>query len=242
MLCIAWRSGVELSRSNGKSRLPASISGFSAGRFDGDEQGGDVHYVTLCGGGVITRIVVADVSGHGSVVAEFSSSLRSLLRKNINQKSQKRLVERLNRQFTEMAEMRRFATALVITYLASHDRLSVCNAGHPRPLFYRAANGSGRCCPSRDGQRDVPANLPLGSRRRNPLPDVRRDARPGRPGCVLHRCPHRGSRFSGEAAGRSGFAGSRPPARPVGCAARRDRPALLEAVAGHRGHRPPMTT
>ena len=71
--------------------------------FGGDEQGGDVYYVTLCGGGLITRIVVADVSGHGSSVAEFSSSLRSLLRKNINQKSQKRLVERLNRQFTEMA-------------------------------------------------------------------------------------------------------------------------------------------
>ena len=104
--------------------------------FGGDEQGGDVYYVTLCGGGLITRIVVADVSGHGASVAEFSLSLRSLLRKNINQKSQKRLVERLNRQFADMAEMRRFATALVITYLASTDRLSVCNAGHPRPLFY----------------------------------------------------------------------------------------------------------
>ena len=40
--------------------------------FQGDEQGGDVYYVTLCGGGLITRIVVADVSGHGSSVAEFS--------------------------------------------------------------------------------------------------------------------------------------------------------------------------
>ena len=40
----------------------------------------NVDYVTLCGGGLITRMVVADVSGHGSSVAEFSSSLRSLLR------------------------------------------------------------------------------------------------------------------------------------------------------------------
>ncbi len=110
--------------------------------FHGDQQGGDVYYVTLCGGGVITRIVVADVSGHGASVAEFSTSLRALLRKNINQKSQKRLVERLNRQFTEMAGMQRFATALVMTYLASHDRLSVCNAGHPRPLYYRAGEGA----------------------------------------------------------------------------------------------------
>ena len=43
--------------------------------YEGDEQEGDVYYVTLCGGGVITRIAVADVSGHGASVAEFSSSL-----------------------------------------------------------------------------------------------------------------------------------------------------------------------
>src|SRR5262249_34706941 len=61
-----------------------------------------------------------------------------LLRKNINQKSQKRLVGQLNRQFAELAGMRRVATALVTTYLASTDRLCISNAGHPRPLSYRA--------------------------------------------------------------------------------------------------------
>ncbi len=130
--------------------------------FGGDQQGGDVYYVTLCGGGLITRIVVADVSGHGASVAEFSLSLRSLLRKNINQKSQKRLVERLNRQFAEMAEMRRFATAVVITYLASTDRLSVCNAGHPRPLFYRAIDQKWSLLSRASDDRDDGGNLPLG--------------------------------------------------------------------------------
>jgi sigma-B regulation protein RsbU (phosphoserine phosphatase) len=130
--------------------------------FQGDEQGGDVYYVTLCGGGLITRIVVADVSGHGSSVAEFSLALPALLRKNINQKSQKRLVEQLNRQFAEMAELRRFATALVATYLASTDRISVCNAGHPRPLFYRAAYGAWSLLAPRTVDDVGLANLPLG--------------------------------------------------------------------------------
>jgi phosphoserine phosphatase RsbU/P len=130
--------------------------------FEGDAQGGDVYYVTLCGGGIITRIVVADVSGHGSSVAEFSLSLRSLVRKNINQKSQKRLVERLNRQFTEMADLRRFATALVVTYLASTNRLSVCNAGHPRPLVYQAATGKWSLLAPHVGSADDGGNLPLG--------------------------------------------------------------------------------
>jgi len=130
--------------------------------FHGDEQGGDVYYVTLCGGGVITRIVVADVSGHGASVAEFSLSLRALLRRNINQKSQKRLVERLNRQFSAMADTRRFATALVITYLATRDRLSVCNAGHPRPLFYRARDGRWSLLSQQHSGHDGASNLPLG--------------------------------------------------------------------------------
>jgi phosphoserine phosphatase RsbU/P len=130
--------------------------------FHGAEQGGDVYYVTLCGGGVITRIVVADVSGHGASVSEFSASLRGLLRKNINQKSQKRLVESLNRQFIETAGMRRFATALVITYLASHDRLSVCNAGHPRPLFYRASNRAWSLLTEPASSEISEGNLPLG--------------------------------------------------------------------------------
>jgi phosphoserine phosphatase RsbU/P len=130
--------------------------------FEGDAQGGDVYYVTLCGGGIITRIVVADVSGHGSSVAEFSLSLRSLVRQNINQKSQKRLVERLNRQFTEMAGLRRFATALVVTYLASTNRLSICNAGHPRPLFFNEATGTWSLLAPRNGGPDDGGNLPFG--------------------------------------------------------------------------------
>lgn len=105
--------------------------------YRGEDRGGDVYYVTLCGGGLITRLVVADVSGHGRDVAEFSSRLRAMLRKNINQKSQKRLVESLNREFAEMAQLRRFATTVVLTFLASTGRLSISNAGHPRPLLFR---------------------------------------------------------------------------------------------------------
>jgi serine phosphatase RsbU (regulator of sigma subunit) len=130
--------------------------------YRGDQQGGDVYYVTLCGGGLITRTVVADVSGHGAKVAAFSSSLRTLLRKNINQKSQRRLVEKLNQQFTELAESRRFATALVTTYLTSTDRVTISNAGHPRPLFYRAREGTWSLLVYNPGDDAGVANLPFG--------------------------------------------------------------------------------
>ena len=115
------------------------MPGSTADRFEGAERGGDLHYVSLCGFGVVTRLVVADVSGHGAEAAEFSHALRELMRKNINTKSQTRLVRELNRQFGEEARLLRFATAVVATYLATRQTLTVCNAGHPRPLLYRAA-------------------------------------------------------------------------------------------------------
>ena len=36
--------------------------------YQGAAKGGDVHYVSLCGGGITTRVIVADVAGHGGTV------------------------------------------------------------------------------------------------------------------------------------------------------------------------------
>ncbi len=131
--------------------------------YHAEDRGGDVHYVSLCGGGIITRIIVADVSGHGAAVGEFSDALRDLMRRNINSKSQRRLVKALNRQFTELAQLRRFATAIVATYLATSDRLSICNAAHPRPLWFRAATRTWSLLTHESAASAQPgSNLPLG--------------------------------------------------------------------------------
>ncbi|MBS0206119.1 MAG: serine/threonine-protein phosphatase [Planctomycetes bacterium] len=109
--------------------------------YHGEQTGGDVHYVSLCAGGVVTRIVLADVSGHGEAVAETSQGLRSLVRRFMNHKSQMRLVREINRAFTALTQSNRFATAIIATYLANDRRLVLCNAGHPRPLWFRQRTG-----------------------------------------------------------------------------------------------------
>ena len=130
---------------------------------EGAEGGGDVHYVSLCGGGMITRFILADVSGHGASVAELARSLRALMRKNINRKDQGRLVQALNREFSDLAKLSRFATAVVVTYLTKGDRLTVCNAGHPRPLHRRAATGEWAVLSHDTTATDSgPSDLPLG--------------------------------------------------------------------------------
>src|SRR5947209_4198004 len=124
--------------------------------------GGDVHYVSLCGGGAITRLIVADLSGHGASAAGAALGLRALMRKNINRKDQSRLVRALNRQFLAQSQLRRFATAIVATYLTARDTLTVCNAGHPRPLWYHAAESSWEVVTTGDGPDGAVGNLPLG--------------------------------------------------------------------------------
>jgi phosphoserine phosphatase RsbU/P len=104
--------------------------------------GGDVHYLSLCASGTISRLILADVSGHGAEVGGIAADLHSLMEKNINVENQTRLVQSLNRQFAEIAQMQRFATAVVATYLTADQSLTVCNAGHPRPLWRRAEAGT----------------------------------------------------------------------------------------------------
>ena len=121
--------------------------------------GGDVHYLSLCGGGIVSRLILADVSGHGAAVAGIAEALRSLMKKNINVKNQNRLVNDLNRQFAAVAQLDHFATAVVATYLATNKTLTVCNAGHPRPLIRRAETAEWEFLGQPSAE---PGNLPWG--------------------------------------------------------------------------------
>jgi serine phosphatase RsbU (regulator of sigma subunit) len=122
-------------------------------------EGGDIHYVSLCGGGVITRAVLADVAGHGQAVASVAHTLRDLLRRNINTADQQSLVRALNRQFAGLSTHAVFATALVVTYLARQELLTFCNAGHPRPLFYQGATRTWRLLSGDCGDGDLPLGI-----------------------------------------------------------------------------------
>ena len=104
-----------------------------------DEAGGDVYYVSSCAAGRLTRILLADVSGHGEQVAQIADQLRNLMRKNIEVADHRRLVIDMNCQFEAGSQDGTFATAVVASFFAPTRSLLVCNAGHPVPLVYRKA-------------------------------------------------------------------------------------------------------
>jgi phosphoserine phosphatase RsbU/P len=125
-------------------------------------RGGDVVYASSCATGRITRLMVADVAGHGHTVAATAADLRLLMRRFVNCLDQTELVRRLNQQFAALSSQAAFATAVVATYFAPTQRLTLCNAGHPRPLIYRAAAREWRFLGNHDAPAAGPRNLPLG--------------------------------------------------------------------------------
>jgi phosphoserine phosphatase RsbU/P len=106
--------------------------------FEQADGGGDVYYASSCATGRINRLLLADVAGHGSSVAETAVSLRSLMRRYVNYLDQTEFVRSMNRRFAEMSTAGSFATAVVTTFFAPTGRLSICNAGHPHPLWFHA--------------------------------------------------------------------------------------------------------
>lgn len=129
----------------------------------GDEQGGDIHYVSTCMGGRVSRFVMADISGHGTAVAGLAQTLRSLMRENINTLSQTRFLRSLNESFGQASKAGTFATALMAGHDATDSHLLICNAGHPSPVWYQVETKTWRF--ARHDMSQAPRkvhNLPLG--------------------------------------------------------------------------------
>jgi serine phosphatase RsbU (regulator of sigma subunit) len=109
--------------------------------YGGAHSGGDVYYASSCATGRINRLLLADVAGHGKSAASAAADLRTLMRRFVNRLDQTEFVKLLNRQFVALSRAGVFATSVVTTFFSPTRRLTVCNAGHPRPLLYRAAKG-----------------------------------------------------------------------------------------------------
>lgn len=144
-----------------------AVSGMDAWVFSephaGDVAGGDIHFISTCGRGRITRFLLADVAGHGGAVSEVAIQLRKLMRKHMTRLDQTRFIRDLNREFMELTRKGVFATALMASYYAPTEHLVICNAGHPQPFWYQSRIETWfRLEPTMTDFIGGHANLPLG--------------------------------------------------------------------------------
>ena len=104
--------------------------------------GGDVHFISSCASGRITRMVLADICGQSTVFSDLSAALRDLMMRNVNAIKQARFEREMHTRLRDFSDRGGFATALISTFFAPTRSFALCNAGHPCPLIYRAAHGS----------------------------------------------------------------------------------------------------
>jgi serine phosphatase RsbU (regulator of sigma subunit) len=95
--------------------------------------------MSACSQGVIARVVLADVSGHGQAVDSAAGRLRDALLQHVEQWDQSTLIRELNDTFLKGAERAQFATAFLASYYSGSGELLFTNAGHVPPLWHRAS-------------------------------------------------------------------------------------------------------
>ncbi len=143
--------------------------------WHGDSSGGDVHYVSSCATGRITRLLLADVSGHGETVAETAATLRRIMRRYVNHIEQRRFVRMMNRALGRL-DGQRFATSVVASFFAPRSQLIISNAGHPPPLLWRTRTKSWSYINHDDRESKKAAdlsNMPLGIIRETEYDELR---------------------------------------------------------------------
>src|SRR5881296_1010454 len=101
----------------------------------GAEDGGDVHYLSVCGQAVLSRIVLADVSGHGAQVSVSAQLLHALMREHVNTWDQTQFVRELNRAFRGCVARGKYATAVILGILRGTGETAFTSAGHLPPLW-----------------------------------------------------------------------------------------------------------
>jgi len=103
------------------------------------QRGGDLYYLSACSQGVIARVALADVAGHGEIVSSAAVRLRDALREHVDHWDQSMLIRQLNLSFFKGTQDSKFATAFLSSFYRESGELLFTNAGHPPPLWYRAA-------------------------------------------------------------------------------------------------------
>ena len=122
--------------------LPGLLGWIHSDPFDLTAGGGDVHYVSVCSQGKVSRIALADVAGHGPSASSVAERLRGVLKRHTDSWDQSVLMRELNEAFREGSVGVQYATAAVLGFYVQTSELLFTNAGHPPALWYRAGEGT----------------------------------------------------------------------------------------------------
>ncbi len=122
--------------------------------------GGDIHYLSACSGGLVARLCLADVAGHGESVAQMSEWMYQSLRRNMNRPNPSRMFSEMNEKAVGMG-VGAMTTAICLTYLSRRGLLYYCYAGHHPALVFKKSQNRWGHLHLQETASAKPSNLPL---------------------------------------------------------------------------------
>src|SRR5215472_16954060 len=159
LACLEIKGGYE--RAAYTVELPGFVAWVSCRPMAPASRGGDLHYLSVCSRGFVSRIALADVAGHGELVSDVAVTLRDLLRKHADEWDQSEVVRELNDSFLN-AGGADYATALLLSHYSGSGEILFTSAGHLPPVWYRAESNQWTFLTDSTLYAKIPANLPIG--------------------------------------------------------------------------------
>src|SRR5437660_1062917 len=115
LACLELRGGNDLAAYS--AELPGLAGWIWCRPLGPSPRGGDLYYLSACSHGVVARVVVADVSGHGEVVSSAAKRLHDALLEHADEWDQSKLIRQLNDTLLNNGGRKaRFATAFLASY------------------------------------------------------------------------------------------------------------------------------
>ncbi len=97
-------------------------------------KGGDVYYLSLCDSNALTRMILADVVGHGEDVSQISQIIYKAIKSHMNDGEGDKLLAELNQTALKMG-LDAMTTLVMAAFYKVDGNLYFANAGHPPALI-----------------------------------------------------------------------------------------------------------
>ena len=104
--------------------------------------GGDLHFVSSCASGRITRVLFAEVVGMQEPRSQLLDNLRDLMKRYVNSIRQAKFIRDATDCLNQIAAEGAYASMVISSYFSSTKSYQMCNIGQTPPLIYRARTRS----------------------------------------------------------------------------------------------------
>lgn len=133
------------------------LKGFLLSRPYESAEGGDLHFLSFCDQAALSKIVVADVSGHGDIVSRAALNIKTLLLDHINEVDNSKLLISINDSLNHRMQNGEFVTMVAATFHSRTKSFIYAYAGHPALFRYDGSAAEWRILAS-----DANTGVPLG--------------------------------------------------------------------------------